>query len=115
MSVLAGIFVGGRGERLGGVAKGMLRTRAGITLIERWRRIFHALGIEHVLVGQHPAYASLALETVADVTSPDGGELGPVGGVLALLERARGQHRFALAVACDMPFVGAALVRRLAQ
>jgi molybdopterin-guanine dinucleotide biosynthesis protein A len=113
MDVLAGIFVGGRGERLGGIAKGMLRTRSGMTLIERWREIFDTLRVEHVLVGRHPAYEELAIETIADASADGGQSLGPLGGVVALLERASERRGFAIAVACDMPFVSAALVRRL--
>jgi molybdopterin-guanine dinucleotide biosynthesis protein A len=40
-------------------------------------------------------------------------DLGPLGGVLALLDHAG--ERAAIAVACDMPFVSTELVRRLAE
>jgi molybdopterin-guanine dinucleotide biosynthesis protein A len=115
MEVLAGIFVGGRGERFGGVAKGLLRVRSGETLVERWCAIFDALGIAYVLVGSHPAYAPLDIETIEDETVEGRPRLGPLGGVLSLLERARVRRTYALAVACDMPFVTASLVRRLVE
>lgn len=107
--MLAGIFVGGQSTRMGGRPKGLLRAPSGETLVERWSSIFAALSIPAVLVGQNPAYARLGIEQLDDAP-PD---IGPLGGLLALLERAR--SGFAIAVACDMPFVSLALVERLAR
>jgi molybdenum cofactor guanylyltransferase len=106
---IAGIFVGGAGTRMGGVAKGLMRTPDGATLVDRWAALLGPLGLEIVLVGAHahPAYAGLGLEMVDD--APRG--IGPLGGLVALLGRA-GRAR-ALAFACDMPFVSSALVHRL--
>jgi molybdopterin-guanine dinucleotide biosynthesis protein A len=93
---------------MGGRAKGLLVTPDGETLIARCRRVLWAAGVSDVvLVGTHPAYTSLGLEAIPD--QPAG--IGPMGGLLALLERARGAP--SLAVACDMPFVTEALLRRL--
>ncbi len=105
--VLAGVFIGGGGTRLGGAAKGMLPAPEGGTLVARWRGLLEDLGLTVVLVGHHPAYGSLALERVAD--EPPG--IGPLGGLVGLLRRA-GPAR-ALAVACDMPFVSRSLVEDL--
>ena len=106
--VIAGVFIGGRGSRMGGAVKGLLAAPGGeVTLVERWRRMLAALGVEVVLAGQHVAYASLGLEMIAD--EPPG--IGPLGGLVGLLRRA-GTAR-ALAFACDMPFVSARLVGRL--
>ncbi|HEY8427872.1 MAG TPA: molybdenum cofactor guanylyltransferase [Sandaracinaceae bacterium] len=96
--VLAGIFVGGASSRMG-TPKGLLRTASGVTLVDRWRALFDELGIEHVLVGVRPEYASVPLRSIAD--DPSG--IGPIGGLAALLSEAGA--RCALAVACDMPFV----------
>ena len=113
---IAGVFVGGRGMRMagagaaggtGGVAKGLLTAPGGGTLLDRWRAVLGASGVEVVLVGRHEAYASLGLEMVDD----DPAGIGPLGGLVALLKRAGGGH--ALAFACDMPFVSEALVGRL--
>jgi molybdopterin-guanine dinucleotide biosynthesis protein A len=107
--MLAGIFVGGRSTRMGGRPKGLLRASSGETVVERWSSIFAALSIPAVLVGENPAYARFGIEQLADAVP----EIGPMGGLLALFERAR--SGFALAVACDMPFVSLALVERLAR
>ena len=103
----AGIFVGGRGARMGGAAKGMLATESGETLVGRWQRLFAELGMRAVLVGRHEAYEGLGMTTIAD--DPPG--IGPLGGLIALL-KAAGDGR-AVAVACDMPFVSIELLRRL--
>ncbi|MCW5835504.1 MAG: NTP transferase domain-containing protein [Labilithrix sp.] len=107
MHLLAGIFVGGRASRMGGVAKGLLAAPDGEPIALRTRRILEEAGATCVLVGAHPAYAGLGLELVLDDPAAE----GPLGGLLALLERAG--DRAALAVACDMPFLRGELVRRL--
>ena len=107
---IAGIFVGGAGTRMGGMAKGLLAAPGGEgTLVDRWRSVLAAAGIDRVLlVGKHPAYAGIAgLEAIDD--EPPG--IGPLGGLVALLRRAGDGP--ALALACDMPFVSRALVERL--
>ncbi len=106
--VIAGVFVGGAGVRMGGCAKGLLEAPGGGTLVDRWRALLGAVGVDRVfLVGRHQAYASVDLEAIGD----DPAGIGPIGGLAALLERAGpGQ---ALALGCDMPFVSSALVARL--
>lgn len=110
---LVGIFVGGRGSRMGGVAKGLLAAPGATeTLVARLERVAReALGEPQVvLVGRAEAYAALGLPSLED--QPPG--VGPIGGLGALLGVAteRGAP-FALALACDLPFVSAALLRRL--
>jgi molybdopterin-guanine dinucleotide biosynthesis protein A len=107
LTPLAGVFVGGLGSRMGGVPKGLLHGPDGATLVERWRALLDALGVEVVLVGSAGLYASTRLPAVAD--EPAG--IGPLGGLVGLLRRAG--PRQALALACDMPFVSRGLVERL--
>lgn len=106
---LAGIFVGGAGARMGGIAKGLLRTEDGVGIVERLRGVLERLGLPVVLVGARREYEGLGIEVVAD--EPSG--IGPLGGLLALLRRAHDAP--ALALACDMPFVSGALVERLLE
>ena len=56
---LAGIFVGGAGERMGGVAKGLMRTPDGTTVVERLRTILSKAGVDVVLVGEREEYEGL--------------------------------------------------------
>jgi molybdenum cofactor guanylyltransferase len=106
-ALLAGVFVGGGGTRMGGLPKGLLRTSAGETLVERLHGLLVSVGAEVVLVGASDAYGALGLESVAD--EPRG--VGPVGGLGGLLRRAAGAPT--LALACDLPYVSATLLARL--
>jgi molybdenum cofactor guanylyltransferase len=106
---VGGIFVGGRARRMGGIAKGLLTGPSGETLVARWRRLFDELGMPCLLVGRHDAYVDMDIECIAD----DPPHIGPLGGLIALLTRA-GEGR-AIAVACDMPYVEIALLKKLAS
>jgi len=109
---LIGLFVGGKGKRLGGVAKGNL-TLDGQKLIERLVLVVTSAlpGSRLVLVGAAEPYAALGLTALAD--DPPG--IGPLGGLRALLRHAEVQGASgALALACDLPHLGAGLVQRLA-
>ena len=111
--VTIGLFVGGKGARMGGVAKGLLRAPGGTeTLIERLvRQCAHALpATTPFLVGDAAAYAGLGLPQLAD--NPSG--IGPMGGLRALLLRARAdQSELALALACDLPFLDEPVISAL--
>jgi molybdopterin-guanine dinucleotide biosynthesis protein A len=111
--LIVGIFVGGRGSRMGGVAKGLLKAPdSEATLVERLRaELARALpDAELVLVGAAEAYAGLGLSAISD--EPAG--VGPIGGLIGLLARAeqRGATHV-LALACDLPRVAAPLLHRL--
>jgi molybdopterin-guanine dinucleotide biosynthesis protein A len=108
-----GIFVGGQGRRMGGVAKGHLR-HEGVPLIERLvAAVREASAPEPVsrlyLVGAASAYAGVGVPSLDD--APAG--LGPIGGLRALLEAARVAAVDAIALAVDLPYLRADLVRRL--
>ena len=110
---LVGILVGGEGRRMGGIAKGLLRSPDGSeSLVERMARVAREAfpDAEPLLVGSASAYASLALRSLAD--APAG--IGPLGGLRALLcEAERLDAPFVVALACDLPFVSAALLEQL--
>jgi molybdenum cofactor guanylyltransferase len=113
MKILAGIFVGGKGSRMGGVAKGLLSAPGGTTtLIDRTAALVsrHVPNAEVVLVGDHPAYGQHPLRAIPD--HPPG--IGPLGGLIALLEEAKRVNRTALAIACDLPYLSAELIERIA-
>lgn len=113
--LIVGIFVGGSGSRMGGVAKGLLTTPdAKTTLIERLRgEILAALpDVSLVLVGDAQAYSSLGLRALADEPA----NVGPLGGLAGLLGHAQQSGaRHALALACDLPRIGRASIARLAR
>jgi molybdopterin-guanine dinucleotide biosynthesis protein A len=107
--LVVGIFVGGAGSRLGGVAKGLLTTPSGVSVIERLCSEARAAlpAAELVLVGNADAYRGLGLKSVAD--QPAG--VGPLGGLCGLLGWA---HEHALVLPCDLPRIERGLIARLA-
>jgi molybdopterin-guanine dinucleotide biosynthesis protein A len=93
---------------MGGRPKGLLLAPTGETIVERWRDLARTVGLPCVLVGDAGAYAKLGIDNVADARAG----AGPLAGLVALL-RARAEPRV-VAVACDMPYVTAPLLERLA-
>jgi molybdopterin-guanine dinucleotide biosynthesis protein A len=113
LSLVVGLFVGGRGARMGGVVKGNLPGPGGERLIERLvGECAKALpGAPPVLIGDAAAYADLGLRALSDAP----GGIGPLGGVRALLLHAKQAGAWgAVALACDLPYLSARLVARLA-
>ena len=106
--VLAAVLAGGRGRRMG-VPKATVAL-AGRPLIERPLRALDAAGLETVVVAK-PGSELPALE--APVWEEPDEPVHPLCGVLRALEGAG--VRPVLAVACDMPFLAPALLRRLAE
>ncbi|MEI9937464.1 MAG: NTP transferase domain-containing protein [Pseudomonadota bacterium] len=111
--ITIGIFVGGKGTRMGGVSKGLLRVPdSSETLIERLLRECARAAPEAALfvVGQAASYAALAIPQLDD--APAG--VGPIGGLRALLLRAcADESELALALACDLPFLDEAAISGL--
>jgi len=113
MRTTIGLFVGGKGTRMGGVAKGLLRTPDGNeSLLERLRgqcaRAVPAAPIH--LIGEGAEYAALGWPQLAD--NPAG--IGPIGGLRALLLHAvANETELALAFSCDLPFLDEAAISAL--
>src|SRR5690606_4421365 len=106
-----GIFVGGRGRRLGGVVKGALRVSSGATILERLVEVVQQGCSEAsvVLVGEAPLTS--ALPRLSDSPAAP----GPLGGLAALLHHARAHGRTAVALASDLPSVSPGLIRRVSR
>src|SRR6478735_7486877 len=113
--ITIGLFVGGKGTRMGGVAKGLLRSPGSSeSLLARLVRTCAsaAPGCTPFLVGQAAPYAALGLPQLAD--DPQG--IGPIGGLRALLLRAQAnQSKLALALACDLPFLDESAISALIE
>ncbi len=91
MRVTIGIFVGGKGRRMGGVAKGLLHVPNGSeTLIERLLRQCARAAPDSalLLVGEAAPYAALAIPHLDDAPAA----VGPIGGT-ARVARARAGER----------------------
>ena len=106
--VTLAILAGGRGERLGGVAKGLL-TVEGEPVLARVLRLAGLVGDVLLVANTPEPYARFGVRTVGDVVPGRGAP----GGVHAALVGARTE--WVLAVACDMPFVTPGAVRVLLE
>ncbi len=99
------IQAGGKSTRMGGQPKALMEL-GGERIIDRVVRVLREVTDDLLIVTNTPEpYASLGLPMVADVF-PDHGSLG---GIYTGLQAAVGDAVFT--VACDMPFLSAAVAR----
>lgn len=111
-AVVLGVFVGGRARRMGGQDKASLPAPDGSgSLLRRQVRLGRALGFEVVLLGARLQVPDPDPELLRLPDAPAG--VGPLGGLGPLLRHAG--ERVVIATACDMPYVGEALLTRLVQ
>jgi molybdopterin-guanine dinucleotide biosynthesis protein A len=97
-----------------GTPKGLLQPPGeGRCLVERLIEQLVAAGVHSiVLVGRNQAYDRFELPCVSDALLGQ----GPLAGLLGLVEYALPRSiEFTLALACDMPRLNAALIRRLIE
>jgi molybdopterin-guanine dinucleotide biosynthesis protein A len=106
--VTLAVIAGGRGERLGGVAKGLLEVE-GRPVLARLLELGGRLGDTLLVTNDPTPYERFPVRTVEDVVRGRGAP----GGVHAALVGARTE--WVLAVACDMPFVKEEAVRVLLE
>ena len=109
LSVSAAILAGGRARRFGGADKASLPVgRARI--IDRQLAAVSALADDVRIVANDAArYADLGVRVIPDAVA----NAGPLGGIYSALIDAR--HDWTIVLACDLPFVTAALLERLAN
>jgi molybdenum cofactor guanylyltransferase len=111
-SVTLGVFVGGAARRMNGLPKGLIAPSPGAAApVARALAFAEALGLRALLVGEHGAYTQAFPDVRVLADDPAG--IGPIGGLRALCRAARGGA--VIALACDMPYVPATLLQRLAS
>lgn len=98
MSLALAILAGGRGVRLGGVPKGLLR-RGGRTLVDALLELGHAFDETLIVANEPGPYDGKGARIVRDLVPGRGAP----GGVHAALAHARSE--WVVVLACDMPFV----------
>jgi len=108
-----GIFVGGASRRMGGAPKGLLPLPgpAHETLVARAVRVVREAGLRPVFIGHAPWLGDVAPDVPRWTDRHTG--IGPMGGLATLLAQSDGVY--AIALACDMPYVTAAMLARLAS
>lgn len=111
MSLIGAILAGGRNTRYG--AHKALAEVGGLRIVDRVRRALDEATGTVVLIANEPdVYAAVGLPMRPDARPG----LGPLGGIhTALLWAGESGATAALAVACDMPFVPAELLRWLRE
>ena len=109
LGVSAAILAGGRARRLGGADKASL-TVGRARIIDRQLAALSAAADDIRIVSHDAArYAGLGVPVIPDAIA----DAGPLGGLYTALVDAR--HDRVLIVACDLPFVTAALLSRLVE
>jgi molybdopterin-guanine dinucleotide biosynthesis protein A len=103
----AAILAGGRARRFGGLDKGTLPVD-GRPIVDAQVAVLREITSDILMVGSDTAgHGPAGVRLVADIV-PD---LGPLGGLQAALTHASGEAT--AIVACDMPYLSAALLRHL--
>ncbi len=107
-SVVAGVLAGGKSTRMGR-AKALIKLPTGKTMIEHAVRVARQITDRVVVLGREISMPEALEElTVLDDEKPDG---GPLAGLCSLLKYA--DHGWGLLLACDMPYIESAVIRRL--
>ena len=108
-SIAAAILAGGRARRFGGRDKSRLVV-GGRPIIVRQVEVLQRIAGRTFIVGNDAArYADMDLDVHPDRVA----DAGALGGIYTALVSAAPAERV-IVVACDMPFLDAALIRRLA-
>jgi molybdopterin-guanine dinucleotide biosynthesis protein A len=103
MRIAAAIIAGGKATRMDGVAKGLLRDAAGNTVVQRLLNQIDAAGIADVVISANEphSYAELNLPIIADRHA----DIGPLGGIEAVLSNLSARCDCVLLFPCDLPNV----------
>ncbi|MCH8880613.1 MAG: molybdenum cofactor guanylyltransferase [Planctomycetes bacterium] len=108
VSVVAGILAGGKSTRMGR-PKALIELPTGGSMIEHTVQVARQITDEVVVLGREIRLpASLEQLTILDDEKSDG---GPLAGLCSLLKCA--DPGWGLLLACDMPYIESAVIRRL--
>jgi molybdenum cofactor guanylyltransferase len=109
LGVSAAILAGGRARRFGGADKALLPVGR-VRIIDRQLAALSAVADDVRIICNDPErYAALGIRVIPDAIA----DAGPLGGIYtALLDACRDR---VLVLACDLPFVTAALLARLVE
>lgn len=107
---IVGILVGGTSRRMG-LPKALIEIE-GVTLLERTARVARTVAGEVVLLGRPDFALPSSVSSLAVIEDLHPGS-GPIGGLEAMLTRR--PDAACILLACDMPYLGETLMRRLSN
>jgi molybdopterin-guanine dinucleotide biosynthesis protein A len=99
--IAGAILAGGKAQRMGGIAKGMLSAGGSLSLIERLVVHLMRAGLDEIIIAANDdrPYTHIGCAIV-----PDGRiEAGPLAGIEAALGYFAGRYDAVLCLPCDMP------------
>ncbi len=113
MRIAAAILAGGKATRLGGIAKGLLSDIAGRHIVVRLVEQVFVAGIEDIVISANdaPLYEFLKRPIIVDRHA----DIGPLGGIEAVLIELAPRVDSVLFLACDLPNITSAEILRLVQ
>ena len=111
MQIAAAILAGGHALRLGGVAKGLLTDDAGLSIIARLVEELKIAGIAEIVISANSPhqYRTFDKPIVADIHP----NLGPLGGIEAVLAHFTMHCQSVVLLACDLPNITADEILKL--
>ncbi len=113
MKLSSAILAGGSASRLGGIPKGLLTDRNGISILAHSIAELVAAGITEVILSTADAapYRHLNLPVVADLHPG----IGPLGGIEAILTHLSARCDAVLLLPCDLPNIARNEILRLVE
>ncbi len=102
IKICGAVLAGGQAGRLGGIAKGLLSTGQGGSMIDNAMSQMRKAGVEDVVISANEAlpYKRFGVDVVSDL----GGRIvGPLGGIEAVLDYYNAKCEGVLVMPCDLP------------
>lgn len=112
--VIAGaILAGGAARRIGGLAKGTLKTAGGVSIVKHLINEMALAGVNDIVViaNNSEPYRDYGVEIIADIRE----NAGPVGGIETGLEFFAGRCNAVMFLPCDLPRISASQISVLKQ
>jgi molybdopterin-guanine dinucleotide biosynthesis protein A len=113
MRIAAAILAGGKATRLGGIAKGLLPDKGGRSIVARLIEQVTAAGFAEIVISANDGrrYEHLIRPIITDRHA----EIGPLGGIEAVLMELAPRADCVLFLPCDLPNITAAEILSLLQ
>jgi len=113
LKIAAAILAGGNSRRLGGLAKGTIKTGNGVSIIDKLIKELAMSDISDIVIvaNDSTSYRNYGVKIISDIRVG----IGPIGGIEAGLVHFTGQADAVMFVPCDMPNITAKEMSDLKQ